>query len=94
MDAGTVGRVAITIAVLIVSLGLVTWRQSRALEAYGQLAELRRQVAVAQAERIDLERTILVLESRGRVVPVAQSRLGMHLPVASEQVFLPAEPGS
>ena len=48
-------------------------------------------MSLAEAEIVELERAIQVLESRVVVVPLAIDRLGMHLPAASEQVILPAE---
>lgn len=87
MDPAVLGRAAVTFALLVCALGFVTWRQSRALEANRLLDDLRRQVSVAQAEQVELEREIQVLRSRGRVVPEAR-RLGMHTPDASEQVIL------
>ena len=94
MDPSVLGRVAVTFAVFVSSLGFVLWRQSRAFEAHVELDGLRRQVAVAQAEQVELERSVQFLVSRAHVVPVARRRLGMHMPDASEQVFLPAEPTS
>ena len=88
------GRAALTVAVLLLALGFVTWRQSRAFEVLGHLEEVRRANAEARAERIDLERNVQTLESRSRVVPAARSRLGMHTPDASELVILAAEPTS
>ena len=90
MDPTTLGRATLTFALLVCSLGFVTWRQSRALEANRALDELRRQVSVAQAESVELERTIQGLRSRSRIVPAA-SALGMHTPDASEQVILTRE---
>lgn len=87
MDPSVLGRTAVTFALLVCALGFVTWRQSRALEANRLLDDVRRQVSVAQAERVELEREIQVLRSRGHVVPAAR-RLGMHTPDASEQVIL------
>ncbi len=77
---------------LLGSLGLVTWRQSRALETLGRLDAIRGQTSVAVAEQVELERHIQWLESRGRVVPEARDRLGMHTPGASEQVILSGDP--
>ena len=94
MDPSMIGKVAVTFAVVVASLGFVTWRQSRAFEVHLELDELRGRVAVARAERIDLERSIQALQSRSHVVPVAIARLGMHMPDGSEQVFLRAEEGS
>lgn len=84
-------RAALAAAVLPGALLLVTWRQSRALEVLEELDRIRRDAAVAEAEREGLERSIEVLESRVHVVPAARERLGMRLPSASEQVFLPTE---
>jgi len=94
MDPSTVGKVAVTFAVFVSSLGFVLWRQSRAFEAHLELDELRRHVAVAQAERVELERGIKVLTSRSRIVPAATARLGMHMPDGSEQIILAAETSS
>ena len=91
MDAAVLARVTLTLAVFVGSLGFVTWRQSRTFEAHVELDELRRQVAVAHAERVEFERAIQLLVSRGRIVPEAIERLGMHLPDGSELVILPGE---
>ena len=89
MDSNTLGRAAFAFTVLLGALGMVTWRQSRALEALASLDDLRTRTSVARAERIELERTVQVLESRQRVVPEAREHLGMHLPTGPEQVLLP-----
>jgi hypothetical protein len=88
------GKATVTFAVLVASLGFALWRQSRAFEAFVELDGLRGRVAVAHAERIELDRGIQVLMSRTRIVPAAGDRLGMHMPDANEQVILPSEPGS
>lgn len=84
-------RTALSVAVLLGSLGMVTWRQSRALETLARLEGIRRQISVAEADRVDLERRIQVLESRTRVVPTARERLGMHTATTSELVILPGD---
>ena len=94
IESSFVGRTALTVAVLLLALGFVTWRQSRAFEVLGALEEVRRASAEARAESIDLERGIQALESRSQVVPAARARLGMHTPDASELVILSAEPAS
>lgn len=87
MDPTLLGRAAVTFAILVCSLGFVTWRQSRALEVHRELDEVRRQVSVAQAERVELEREIQTLRSRARIVPAARG-LGLHTADVSEQVYL------
>lgn len=87
----TPSRVALVVAVLLASLSLVAWRQSRALEALGGLDAARKEVSLALAERAELNRRIQYLQSYGRVVRDARTRLGMHRPDASEQVLLAQE---
>ncbi|MDH3271110.1 MAG: hypothetical protein OEN56_07260 [Gemmatimonadota bacterium] len=90
MDPTVLGRAAVTFAFLVCSLGFVTWRQSRALEAHQALDQVRREVSVAQAERVELQREIQVLRSRSRILPAARG-LGLHTPDASEQILLAKE---
>jgi cell division protein FtsL len=92
IEPSFLGRASMTLAVLLVSLGFVTWRQSRAFEVLRELEEVRRDVAESRAEQIELERHIQRLVSRSRVVPDAREQLGMHTPDASELVILPGEP--
>lgn len=86
-------RLAFAVVALLGSLNLVTWRQSRALEVLGRLDDVRSQISVAEAERVDVQRRIQVLESRAHVAPTARKRLGMHTAAASELVILPGEVG-
>jgi hypothetical protein len=92
MDPAILGRAAVTFAVLLASLGFVTWRQSRALETLSRLDDLRGSASVARAQVVELEREIEVLTSRARVVPEARERLAMHTPEGSELVILLGEP--
>lgn len=94
MDPSTLGRAAVTFAFLVSALGFALWRQSRAFEEYQALDEVRREVSVAQAERVELQREIQVLQGRARIVPEARLRLGMHTPDASEQVILAGDGAS
>lgn len=81
-------RVAIAVGALLVSLSVVTWRQMRALEALSELHGLRQEKEMVAAVRKNLLGEIQHLESRGRVVPEARVRLGMHNPAADEIVYL------
>lgn len=92
MDPSHLGRAAVTLAVLLGSLGFVTWRQSRSLETLAEWDAVRRQVSVARAQVVELDRDIQVLTSRARVVPEARARLGMHNPDASEFEILEIAP--
>jgi len=92
MDPALVGRAAVTLAMLLGSLGLVTWRQSRTLETLAELDQVRGQASVARAQAVELDRDIQVLTSRARVVREARQRLGMHTPDASELEILDLGP--
>ena len=78
----------LVMALLLAALSLVTWRQARAREALADLDGLRRELSLMTAERNDLGNRILVLESRGRVIPAARDRLGMRTPDSAEIVWL------
>ncbi len=91
MGIGGVLRAGLGGAVLLSSLSLVTWRQSRAFEVLERVDDLHGQISIAEAERVDLQHTIQTLESRAWIVPEARKRLGMHTPDASELVILPEE---
>ena len=59
--------VALAVAALLAALSLVTWRQSRSHEVLAELDQLRREASLVLAERTDLERRVLFLESRGQI---------------------------
>jgi len=79
---------ALSGALLLAALSLVTWRQARAREVLGELDGLRRELSLMTAERNELGNQVQVLESRGRVVPEARDRLGMRTPAGAEIVWL------
>lgn len=82
---------ALAMAALLGSLTLVTWRQTRALEALAELDAVQSEVSLAQAEREELTRRIRKLESRAHVTAAAAG-IGMHTPEASEIVYLTGAP--
>jgi len=78
------------LALILASLFMVTWRQTRGLELERALRDLETRKAAARTEVVDRGRSIATLRSRARIVRVAGERLGMHLAVGDEIVFLPA----
>ena len=93
MRKGTpVIRTALLFAVLLASLTLVVWRQSRALEVLRRLDDTRRERVVEEARRSALLRRVEQLESRSRVSEAARDRFGMRLPESDEIVILPLRP--
>ncbi|CAN5842550.1 hypothetical protein BH23GEM6_BH23GEM6_09770 [soil metagenome] len=79
------------LALLLVSLLLVTWRQTQGLAMERELREMESERAVLDTERVGLKRQIEELRSRSRVLRVARTRLGMRLPEEHEIVFVPVE---
>ena len=86
--ASGVALAALGMAALLGALSLVTWRQSRALEVMAEVERVEREISLVQAERAELERRILILESRNHVLAEARERLGMRPPSAAEIVLL------
>lgn len=82
------GWTALAIVLLLASLSLVTWRQSRARALYQTLDSLRGTQEMLRAEIRTLETEIGRLESRGRVEEAAEERLGMHRSTTEERVDL------
>lgn len=82
-------RAALLFALLLGSLTLVVWRQSRALAMLRDLDVVRRERVLEEARRALLERRVDALESRARVSAEAGARFGMRLPTGKEIVILP-----
>ena len=74
---------------LLASLSLVTWRQTRGLALERDVRRLETARALKEAERVELSRRIEQLRSRSRILQVARDRYGMHLPEDHEIVILP-----
>ena len=86
-----VAHATVAVLVLLTALGLVVWRQGRALAGLAELDDARQEKGLLIAERAELERRVQVLGSRARVVPEARRVLGMRTPGAAEIVILPGE---
>lgn len=87
-------RTVLAFALLLASLSLVVWRQSRALELLRTLEGVRREQTLLEGERAYLVGRIQRLESRGHVVSVATTELGLRIPVGAEIVVLPYGTGA
>jgi cell division protein FtsL len=74
---------------LLASLSLVTWRQTRGYALEREVRQLETARALKEAERVELTRRIERLRSRSRILQVARDRYGMHLPEDHEIVILP-----
>lgn len=82
-------RAGLLFLLLLGSLTMVVWRQSRALEMQRSLEAVRHERAVEESRRAALLGEVEQLESRGRVTRAAEARFGMRLPAGDEIVILP-----
>ena len=81
-------RVALLLLGFVLVSTVVIWRRSAGIERARELRDLTRARGELLAERARLERDIRDASSRARLVPLAERRLGMHLPADSEIVYL------
>ena len=82
------------IAFVIVAAAVITRRSYGHREGL-ELTQLERRKAALESERIRLEQQIRDASSRSVIVPLAERRLGMHLPNESQMVMLrPAPDGT
>jgi len=57
-----------------------------------ELTSLQRRKASLESERVRLQQQIRDASSRSVIVPLAERRLGMHLPAESQMIMLRAAP--
>jgi hypothetical protein len=88
--AGT-SMVGLAVAAFLASLSLVSWRQGEALRELERLEVLEQECLVETATLEELENKVRHLESWGRVVEEAESRLGMRRAESTDIILLPAE---
>ena len=81
------------IAVLLIGFVLVTagviTRRVYGVRQQSDIRKLRQRRDSLAAERLRLESVIRDASSRVRLQPIAERRLGMHIPTPEQQVFLP-----
>ena len=82
-----VGRAVLVLALYLLALTVVAWRQSTPRETMEEVGRLTRDLAVAADEREELARDLLALEQRQWVVGEAARRLGLRPPREDEVVF-------
>ena len=80
--------VAIWLAGFLVMAAVVVWRQTDALASARQLKALETTRAALQATRAATTAAIRHARSRAVLVPLAESRLGLRLPLDSEIIIL------
>lgn len=77
---------------VLAALSLVVWRQTDAFRTARELTQTRAERTELESKRADFVRRIRAAESRGALVPRAQSRLGLRQAADSEIIFLPVPP--
>jgi cell division protein FtsL len=78
---------------IVLALGTVIWRQTVGADRMRDLEKVKEEIAVAQAEKAELQTKIVQLGRRERVVRYARERLGMHV-ARDEEIVLLAVPAS
>ena len=73
---------------LLAALWLVIARQTAALTAARELADLREARASLEGRRADLQRRVRTAQSRGVLVPKARKQ-GLRLPADTEIILIP-----
>ena len=73
---------------LLAALWLVIARQTAALTAARELADLREERASLEGRRADLQRRVRAAQSRGVLVPKARKQ-GLRLPADTEIILIP-----
>ena len=77
------------VAFVIVSAAVIARRSYGHREGV-ELTALQRRKANLESERVRLQQQIRDASSRSVIVPLAERRLGMHLPLESQMVMLKA----
>lgn len=90
--AGALLRAGGLLLLLLASLSVVVWRQTRGVALQREIRALQAERAIAESERLRLSTRIQSLQSRARIVRVARERLEMRLPADSQVVLLPLPP--
>lgn len=89
-------QVALLLVAFVVVSVVVIWRRGTGVVQARELRDLQRARQELLVERARLERDIRDASSRARLVPLAERRLGMHVPHDDEMVLLvrPAPPAA
>jgi cell division protein FtsL len=82
-------RRAFFVLLVLAALASVVWRQTVGYERERQLAEVRAELSVAEAERTEMANRLQALQTRARITRVARERLHMHVARDEEIVMLP-----
>ena len=80
------------LVVFVIVAAAVIARRSYGHSEGRELTSLQRRKAALESERVRLQQQIRDASSRSVIVPLAERRLGMHLPTESQMVMLRAAP--
>lgn len=80
------------LATFVIVAAAVIARRSYGHSEGRELTSLQRRKASLESERVRLQQQIRDASSRTVIVPLAERRLGMHLPTESQMIMLRAAP--
>jgi cell division protein FtsL len=83
--------VGLALVAFLMIAGLVVWRRTVGVAESREIAAMQKRVMELEAQRARLEGDIRDLSSRGRLAPLVERRLGMHVPNDTQVVILPRE---
>lgn len=82
--------VAVGLVAFVIVAAAVIARRSYGHSEGAELTALQRRKANLESERVRLQQQIRDASSRSVIVPLAERRLGMHLPSESQMIMLKA----
>ena len=80
------------LATFVIVAAAVIARRSYGHSEGRELTSLQRRKASLESDRVRLQQQIRDASSRSVIVPLAERRLGMHLPTESQMIMLRAAP--
>ena len=86
--------IALALCAFVLIAVAVVWRRTVGIGQARELAALQATRLQLEAQRARLQRDIREATSRGRLAPVAERQLDMHVPPDSQVVILVRPPGA
>jgi cell division protein FtsL len=81
--------IALALVSFVLVASAVVWRRSVGIAQAREITQLAKRRTQLVSERAALQSGVRMAASRGRIGPVAEQRLGMHVPTDTQVVLLP-----
>jgi cell division protein FtsL len=85
-------RFALVLLGFVAVASVIVLRRTYGISAARAIQAMETQRSGLEAERARLEADIRIASSRARLQPIAEQRLGMHVPSEDQVVYLTREP--